>query len=205
MSGKRDNILERQSLVFIQYSDNYLGIAKETERRLEPSRGWLWSLREIPRTQRNLWEEFPKLQQSHRVGLSRVESRRLELIPRTQENARTSSRMTLRTSGKFPVPEGTFGKDSEGYRSFGKATESFRVESRRPWTLYSGYGNWVQTQRSHFSQGFGGFALNPEVSISLCDILNKYNECLHTSLYLLCILRESGKIVIQRLSGTRLI
>jgi hypothetical protein len=39
VSGKRDDILERQSLVFIQYSDNYSGIAKETERRLGPSRG----------------------------------------------------------------------------------------------------------------------------------------------------------------------
>jgi hypothetical protein len=37
MSGKRDDILERQSLVFIQYSNNYLGITKETERRLGPS------------------------------------------------------------------------------------------------------------------------------------------------------------------------
>src|ERR1700735_3918126 len=45
--------------------------------------------------------------QSHRVGPSRVESRRLELVPRTRENTRTSSRMTLRTLGKFPVPEGT--------------------------------------------------------------------------------------------------
>src|SRR6202042_1956079 len=51
------------------------------------------------------------LQQSHRVGPSRVESRRLELVPRTRENARTSLRMTLRTSGKFSATEGTFGKD----------------------------------------------------------------------------------------------
>ena len=34
---KSDDILERQSLVFIQYSDNYSEIAKETERRLRPS------------------------------------------------------------------------------------------------------------------------------------------------------------------------
>ena len=43
-----------------------------------------------------------KLWQSHRVGLSWVESRRLEPIQRTRENARTSSRMTLRTSGEIP-------------------------------------------------------------------------------------------------------
>ena len=34
VSGKIDDILERQSLVFIQYSDNYSGITKETEGRL---------------------------------------------------------------------------------------------------------------------------------------------------------------------------
>jgi hypothetical protein len=39
MSGKRDDILERRSLVFIQYSNNYSGIAMETKRRLGPSRG----------------------------------------------------------------------------------------------------------------------------------------------------------------------
>jgi hypothetical protein len=35
MSGKRDDILERQSLVFIQYSSSYLGIVKEIERMLK--------------------------------------------------------------------------------------------------------------------------------------------------------------------------
>src|ERR1700727_2412867 len=65
-----------------------------------------------------------KLRQSHRVGPSRVESRRLELIPRTRENARTSSRMTLRTLGKFPVPEGTFGKN---FRRLPKLWGSYRV------------------------------------------------------------------------------
>jgi hypothetical protein len=32
--GKSDDILERQSLIFIQYSNKYSGIAKETERTL---------------------------------------------------------------------------------------------------------------------------------------------------------------------------
>src|ERR1700691_418947 len=65
-----------------------------------------------------------KLRRSHRVGPSRVESRRLELVLRTRENARTSSRMTLRTLGKFPVPEGTFGKD---FQSLPKLWRSYRV------------------------------------------------------------------------------
>jgi hypothetical protein len=34
MSGKRDDILERQGLVFIQYSGKYLGTMKETKRML---------------------------------------------------------------------------------------------------------------------------------------------------------------------------
>ena len=43
MSGKRDDILERQGLVFIQYRSNYLGTVKETERiRLSTSLGNLW-------------------------------------------------------------------------------------------------------------------------------------------------------------------
>ena len=36
---KSDDILERQSLVFIQYSGKYSGIAKETERTLGLPRG----------------------------------------------------------------------------------------------------------------------------------------------------------------------
>src|ERR1700683_1040958 len=67
---------------------------------------------------------LPKLWQSHRANPSRVESRRLELVLRTRENARTSSRVTLRTSGKFPVPEGTFGKDLQ---RLPKLRQSYRV------------------------------------------------------------------------------
>jgi len=113
-----------------------------------------------------------KLWQSHRVSLSRVESRRLELIPRTWENARTSLKMTLRTSGNSQCLKEPLGRIFKGYQSFCKATESFQVELRRPWTLYSGYGNRVQTQRSHFDQGFGGFGLNPEVSVSFVTFRN---------------------------------
>ena len=36
---KSDDILERQSLVFIQYNDKYSGITKETERTLGLPRG----------------------------------------------------------------------------------------------------------------------------------------------------------------------
>ena len=78
------------------------------------------------------FRRLTKPRQSHRVSPSRVESRRLELVLRTQENARTSLRMTLRTSGKFQCPKEPLGRISEGYQSFGKATESFRVESRWP-------------------------------------------------------------------------
>src|ERR1700691_122211 len=65
-----------------------------------------------------------KLRQSHRVGPSRVKSRRLELVPRTRKNARTSLRITLGTSGKFPVPKGTFGQD---FRRLLKLRQSYRV------------------------------------------------------------------------------
>ena len=111
-----------------------------------------------------------KLRRSHKVGPSRVESMRLELVLRTRENAQMSSRMALRVLGKFPVAEGTFGKD---FWRLPKLWQSHRVIPSRveeAWTLSSSYGNWVQTQQSHFGQGFGGFTLDPEVSVSLCDI-----------------------------------
>ena len=91
VSGKRDDILERQSLVFIQYSDNYSGIAKETERRLGPSRGWLWSLREIPSTRRNLWEEFPKVDEASAKPQSRSESSRVKETWTHSKNPRECS------------------------------------------------------------------------------------------------------------------
>ena len=105
-----------------------------------------------------------KLQQSHRVGPSRSESRGLELVLRTWEGWLWGLR------GNSQCPKEPLGRISEGYRSFNEATELSWVELSKSWTLYSGYGNRVQTQRSHFGQGFGGFALNLEVSVSLCDI-----------------------------------
>ena len=41
---KIDDILERQSLIFIQYRKSYLGITKETERTPGSPWGWLWWL-----------------------------------------------------------------------------------------------------------------------------------------------------------------
>ena len=69
--------------------------------------------------------------------------------------------------GEIPVPKGTFGKD---FRSFREAYRVSLSRVKEAWTLSSSYGNQVQTQQSHLSQGFGGSALNLEVSISLCDI-----------------------------------
>src|ERR1700683_3346396 len=48
-----------------------------------------------------------------------------------RENTKPSSRMTPMTLGKFPVPEGTSGKVSQSYQSFGKSTESGRLKTRR--------------------------------------------------------------------------
>ena len=70
------------------------------------------------------FQRLAKLWQSHRVCPSWVESRRLELVPRTQENTQTSSRMTLKTSGKIPVPEETSGKD---FWRLPKLQQSYRV------------------------------------------------------------------------------
>ena len=70
------------------------------------------------------FQRLVKLQQSHRVTPSRVESRRLELVLRTQENAWTFSRMALKTSGKFLVPEEAFGKN---FQRLLKLRQSYRV------------------------------------------------------------------------------
>ena len=53
------------------------------------------------------FQRLLRLRQSHRVSPSQVESRRLELVPRTRENAQTSLRMTLMALGKFLVPKET--------------------------------------------------------------------------------------------------
>ena len=60
------------------------------------------------------------------------------------QNTQPFLRMTLTTSGRFPVPKGTPGKVSWKLLKW--------VEEA--WTLYSGFGNQVQTQRSHLSQRF---------------------------------------------------
>src|ERR1700722_1560875 len=71
-----------------------------------------------------------------------------------RENARASSRMTPIASGKFPVPERVSGKVS---RRLSKPWQTLRVSPTRVCgirTLYSGFGNRVQTQRSHLGQRF---------------------------------------------------
>ena len=111
-----------------------------------------------------------KLRQSHRVGPSRVESRRLELIPRTWENARASSRMTPIALGKFPVPERVSGKVS--WRLL-KLRQTLRVSPTRVCgirTLYSSFGNRVQTQRSHLGQRFVALHSVQSLVISLGSV-----------------------------------
>ena len=115
VSGKRDDILERQASYLYSTAITIRGSQRkprEGSDRLEDDSEAFGKL-PIPKgTFGKSFRRLMKLRQSHRVGPSRVESRRLELIPRTRENARTSSRMTLRTSGKFPVPERVSGKVS---------------------------------------------------------------------------------------------
>jgi hypothetical protein len=57
LSSKRDDILERQSLIFIRYRESYLGITKETKRtlRLPRTPDYRW------RTQMMVWTDFGKI------------------------------------------------------------------------------------------------------------------------------------------------
>ena len=105
---------------------------------------------------------------------------------------------TLRiTLGKFPVAEGTSRKS---FRSFLRLQRSLRVIPSRVEefrTLYSGYGNRVQTQRKPPQSVPCGFAFNPEVSNILPDVPNMYNRFLHTNRINLCIFRKSENGFIQ--------
>src|SRR6202042_1800040 len=71
-----------------------------------------------------------------------------------RENAQASSRMTPMASGKFPVPKRVSGKVS---RRLSKSRQTIRVSPTQVCgirTLYSGFGNQVQTQQSHLGQRF---------------------------------------------------
>src|ERR1700689_3327968 len=125
--GKRDDILERQASYLYSTAVTIWGSQRKPREGSDHLEDDSEAFGKLPVPEGTFGKSFRrlmKLRQSHRVGPSRVESRRLELIPRTRENARTSSRMTLRTSGKFPVPEGTFGKD---FRRLPKLQRSYRV------------------------------------------------------------------------------
>jgi len=77
VSGKRDDISERQSLVFIQYNSNYSGTAKETERTLGLPRGWLQWLRGNSQYPRESLGRFPE---GYRSLGKLLESVRLEFV-----------------------------------------------------------------------------------------------------------------------------
>ena len=127
MSGKRDDIWRGKAL----YLYSTVITIRESQRKPREGSDRLEddseAFRKFPVPEGTFgksFRRFLKLWQSHRVGPSSVESRRLELVLRTRENAWTTSRMTLRTSGKFPVPEGTFGKD---FQRLPKLWQSYRV------------------------------------------------------------------------------
>src|ERR1700677_2446123 len=90
-----------------------------------------------------------KLWQSHRVSPSQVELRRLELVLRNQENAQSSSRMTLLTLGKFLVPKGTFGKD---FQRLAKPHSQSKLSQGDLEHCLLVMVTKVQTQRSHLGQ-----------------------------------------------------
>ena len=126
VKSKRDDILERQGLIFIRYRERYSGIMKDTDRTFD-----------------------------------------------FLSNDSDTLRIAL---GKFPVAKGTSRKSFQGFL---RLWQSFRVilswvEEFR--TLYSGYGNWVQTQQKPPRSGPCGFAFNPEVGNILRDIPNMYNR-----------------------------
>ena len=113
--GKSDDLLESQSLVFKQYSDMYLGIAKETKWRLRLPQGWLWSLQEIPSTWRNLWEEFPKVSDASVKPQSWSELSRVKETWTCSKNLRECSNFLEDDSENFGKTPGTRRNLWEGF------------------------------------------------------------------------------------------
>ena len=174
MSGKRDDIWKRRSLIFIQYN-NYLGIAKETERRLGLPQGWLWSLQKIPSTWRNLWEEFPKVSEASAKPQSQSKLSRVKETWTRSKNLRECSDFLKDGSEDFGEIPSTRRKLWEG---FPKATKALAKPQSHPKSSQGGLEHCIPVMVTEFklseatsARAFGGFVLNPEVSISPCDIL----------------------------------
>jgi hypothetical protein len=178
---------------------------QELQRKLKECSGHLKDdsevFREILGTQRNLWEGFSKVS---------------EALMKPQSQSKSSQVEETWTCAKKPRKCSVFLKDD--FNDFGKIPDT----QRNLWEGFPKVSKALAKPQSHSKSSqadlehcllvivtkfklskatsarpFMAFALNPEVSIFLCDIPNEYNECLHTSLYLLCIFRESGNKVIQ--------
>ena len=133
---------------------------------------------EIPGTWRNLWEGFPKVSKAL-VKLQSQSESRLEHCSKKLRECLGFLKDDSDGLGEIPGTQ----RNLWDFWRLAKPQQSYRfIPSwvEETWTLFSGYGNQVQTQRSHLGQRLRGFALNLEVSIFLCGILNNYNECLHT-------------------------
>jgi hypothetical protein len=131
--GKRDDNLERQSLVFIQYSNNYSGITKETERKLGPPQRWLWSLREIPSTRRNLWEEFPKVSEALAKPQSQSELSRVKETWTDFKNLRECSDFLKDDSEDFREIPSAWRNLWEGFLKVTKVSAKLQSHPESSW------------------------------------------------------------------------
>src|ERR1700691_3448856 len=108
VSGKRDDISERQRLVFIQYNSNYSGTAKETERMLGLPQGRLQWLRGNSQYPRESLGRFPEGYRSlgkllESVRLEFVESEHCILVLATEfklSEATSGNALWLRTQSR---------------------------------------------------------------------------------------------------------
>ena len=122
-------------MIFLRGEASYLystaitirGSPKETERRLGPSWGWLWSLQEIPSTQRNLWEEFLKVAEASVKPQSQSKSSRVKETWTHSKNLRECLDFLEDGSEDFEEIPSTWRKLWEGFPKATEVRQSYRV------------------------------------------------------------------------------
>ena len=94
MSGKRDDILERQSLVFIQYSSSYSGSWRKPREHSDFLKDDSNGFGEIPSARESLWEGFLKVVEASASHWSQSDSslRNLNIVFRFRQPSLNSAK-----------------------------------------------------------------------------------------------------------------
>ena len=127
--------------------NSYSGIARETKRRLGLSRGWLWSLREIPSTRRNLWERSPKVSKASAKPQSQFKLSRVKETWTCSKNPRECSDFLEGDSEDFGEIPSTRRNLWEG---FTKVTEALAKLQSHPESSWGGLEHCLPVMVTEF-------------------------------------------------------